>query len=233
VALLGGLGGCAVDEEQSDVMLEESEQAATQSDVWHATWNGGSANAQFWGPYASGYVDVFEGRSGSTRYAYLNFSTWSVDPTSEQCVTWTDWWGYPYTYCYYTRYSFGYGWGQIPAQDAQLTPGHARVKTTLGANFGGYSCTVDYANWIFQCGAPTGGEVDIRWNKNGQYSSFSSGTSQQTYGAYTYKQQGTYRSASANASGTLLGATFDVAYGSFGDTKGTNVTKSVMQTTAP
>ena len=228
------LGACAVDAEDASEELAtgEAEQAVT-TDVWHATWNGGSANAQFWSPTGSGYVDVFEGRSGSTRYAYLNFSSWSFDPSSTQCFTWTDWWGYESTYCYYTKYTYAYGWGQIPAGDAQITPNHAHVKTTLGSNFGGYQCTVDYSTWIFDCGVPTGGTVDIRWNKNGQYSVFQSGTTQQTFGPYTYKAQGSYRSASADASGSLLGITFAGTYGYFGDTKGTNVTKSVIPTPNP
>lgn len=234
-AMLGGVGACAVDEAQPDyeVTFEEAEQSATQTDVWHATWNGGSARAEYWGPHGSGYVDVFEGRSGSTRYAYLNYSTWAGDPTTQQCFTWTDWWGWTQTYCYYTRYTFAYGWGQIPAQDAQLTPGHARVKTTVGSGFGGYQCTIDYSTWTFECGAPTGGDIDIRWNKNGQYSSFSSGTSQVAYGPYTFKQQGTARWASANATGTLLGTAFEATYAQFGDTRGTNVSKSVFQTPRP
>jgi hypothetical protein len=234
MACVVALGACAVDAEApEDVTTAVTEQAVTQTDVWHSTWNGGSATASFSSATGSGYLDVYEGQMGQERTAYLQFSTWSVDPTSQQCFTWTDWWGFDYSYCYFTRYTYAYGWGPIPASDAQLTPGNARVSTTLGAGFGGYQCTIDYTNWIFDCGAPTGGTIDVRWNKNNQYSSFSSGTSQQSYGPYTYKQQGTWRSTSASASGTVLGTSFTESYGYFGDTRGTNVTKSVIKTPNP
>jgi len=232
MAMSVAVGGCAVDDAE-DVTTDVAEQGLTQADVWHGTWNGGSANAQFWSPTGSGYLDVFENGSGQNRTAYLSFSTWSFDPTSEQCFTWTDWLGSDYTYCYYTRFTYAYGWGQIPAGDAQLSPNHAHVKTTLSSSFGGYQCTVDYTTWPWTCGAPTGGTIDVRWNKNGQSSYFNSGTSQGSYGAYTFKTQGTYRSSSANATGNVLETSFTDSWGAFGNTRGTSVTKSVQRTPSP
>lgn len=231
------LGACAVDgnvDVSEDVTTSEAEQAATQTDVWRQTWNGGSANAQFWSPTGGGYIDLFENKSNMGQFAYLTVSAWGVDPTSQRCETWEPWPGEVWQWCFYSRSTYTYVWGQIPTGDAAITPGLARVKTTLGAGVAGYQCTYDYDNWANSgCVAPTGGVVDVRWNKNGFTSSFHSGTDQQTFGPYTYKSQGTWRSASADATGTVLGIDFSGGYGYFGDTRGSNVTKSVIQTPKP
>jgi hypothetical protein len=236
-AAMAMLGGCAIDEQggvDGDEAVAVAEQAATQADVWHASWNGGSVDASSYGYLSSAYVSAFEYKSGSTRYAYVNLSKWSVDPTSQQCFTWTDWWGGTYDYCYYTRYSYTWGWGSIPEHDLQISPNAARLRTELSSNFGGYTCTWDWYNWQTSgCTSLAGGSVDLKWNKNGGYSTFSSGTSQTEYGAYTFKAQGTYRSSSAQATGSFLGETFDSAYGSFSDTRGVNVTRSVLKTPNP
>ena len=232
VALLGA--GCAVDEATDEAATDTTEQAATQSDVWHATWNGGSASAQFSSATGGGYIDAFEYKTSTFRSAYLTLSSWSYDPNSLQCSSYTDWWGNTWNWCFYTRSTYTYGWGSIPEGDAQFTPAAARLKTTLGSGFYGYQCTWDYNDWLSSgCSALTGGSLDLRWAKNGYYSSFSSGTNQQTYGAYTYKSQGTYRSASAQASGTVLGNTVESSWGSFGDTRGVSINKSVMKTPNP
>jgi len=234
LAMATGVGGCAIDEQGgAEPEASATEQAATTTDVWHGTWNGGSAQVSFWNGTGGGYLDVFENNAGQNRNAYLTFSRWSFDPNSLQCWSWTDWWGYTYSWCYYTKYSYAYGWGQIPTSDAQLTPGQARVHTTLPSTFGGYQCTIDYQNWIFECTSAAGGDVDVAWHKDGVYSTFHSGTDQQEYGPYSFKSQGTYRTTSARASGSLLGTAFDDAYGYFGDTKQTNVSKYVIQTPHP
>lgn len=226
-------GGCAVDETES-YDVETTEQAATQADVWHGTWNGGSANAQFWSGYGGGYVDVFENGTGSSRSAWVNLATWSIDPSSQVCWSWTDWWGYTYNWCWYTRSTYTYGWGQVPAGDAQLTPGNARLKTTFGAGFSGYQCVYDWSNWTSEpCTSLAGGSVDATWRKDGSYSVFSSGTHQTSYGTYSFKTQGTYRHSSARASGSILGIDFSDAYGYFGDTRQTNVSKSIFRTPKP
>ncbi len=202
--------------------------------VFHSVWNGGSANAWNWGWYSSGYIDAFENTSGLNRAAYLYFAVSSVDPNSLQCYTWTDWWGYTYSWCYYTRYTWSYGWGQIPAQDFQVNPNAARVKYTVGSDssFYAYQCTIDYSTWTFNCGVPTGGDIDVAWSKDGQWSSSHSGTDQSSYGPYTFQTSGTWSSNSAHASGSILGASFD-ASGGFGDTHQSNVTKDILNTPQP
>lgn len=232
------LGGCAVDDAGTQEGEVENtavaEQAATQTDVWHATWNGASVNASSYGYLRGAYVDAWEYKSGSTRYAYLTLSSWSVDPTSEQCFNWTDWWGNTWGYCYYTRSTYSWGWGSIPESDLQVNPGTARLNTTLGSTFYGTTCTWDWYDWTQSgCTSMAGGTIDLRFNKDGNVSAFSSGTSQYSYGAYTYKNQGTYRYSSAQANGTVLGNEFASNYGQFGDTRGVNVSKSVIRTPNP
>ena len=80
---------------------------------------------------------------------------------------------------------------------------------------------------------PADGQIDVQWRKDGAYSTFNSGTNQQSWGPYTFKSQGTYRSTSARGSGSVLGLSFSDAYGYFGDTRGTNVTRSVSLTPNP
>lgn len=225
------VAGCAVDE-ADEPTTSATTQEATNVDVWTGTWNGASAHASSWSQYGGGYVDVFENGTGQNRSAYLNFSTSAYDPTSQQCFDWTDWWGYTYHWCYFTRYTYTYGWGQISAQDVQITGTNARVSTTLPSSYYSTQCTVDWYNWSYTCTTGTGGTVDLRWRKDGQSSYFQSGTQQYAYGAYTFKSQGGFRSASAQAEGSLLGNAF-AGSGGLGDTRGTSVSKSVFKTPNP
>ncbi len=202
--------------------------------VWHSVWNGGNANASNWGWYSAAYIDAYENVSGQNRAAYLNYSFSSVDPTSEQCYSWTDWWGDTYTWCYYTRYTWDYGWGQIPASDFQVTPNAARVKTVISSSstFYAYHCSVDYSTWTFNCGVPVGGTVDVQWSTDGQSSSSHSGTETTSWGPYSYRTSGTWSSSSAHASGSIIGNSFD-GFGGFGDTHQVSVTKDILNTPHP
>lgn len=204
------------------------------SPVWHSVWNGGNASAWLYGWYTSGNIDAYENVSGPNRVAYLNYAYSSVDPSSLQCYSWTDWWGNTYQWCYYTRYTWDYGWGQIPTNDFQVTPKAAHVKTVIGSNpsFYAYHCSVDYSTWTFDCGVPVGGTVDVTWSKDGQWSSSHSGTDQTSWGPYTFQTSGTWSSSSAHASGSIIGTTFD-AFGGFGDTHRANVTKDILNTPHP
>jgi hypothetical protein len=234
IAAVAGVGGCAVDDVDHPVEAETAtvEQAATV-DVWTGTWNGASASAWSYGAFEGGYIDAFENKTPQGRRAFLNFTMWSVDPTSEQCSEWTDWWGSTYTWCWFTRSTYTYGWGEIPQQLAQFTATTARVKGTLPASFSGYVCNFDWEDWTSApCSEATGGAIDVRWNKDGGYSHMSSGTQQQSYGTFTFKTQGTYRSTSAQAQGTILGLSFHGS-GGVGTTRGVNVAKSVQRTPKP
>lgn len=229
--VLAVLGACAVDEASDALVLADDAQAATQADVWNSTWNGGSASAQFSSATGGGYLDVYEHKTKDFRYAYVNLSAWSFDPTSLQCFTYDDPWYGTWEYCYFTRSTYTYGWGQIPESDARMNGNAAHVKTTFGPSFYGYQCTWDSNNWMSSgCLPLTGASIDVRWHKDGVFSTFQSGTNQQQYGGYTYKSQGTYRSASARASGTIVGQSYEGAWGSFGDTRGVNVSKSITRT---
>lgn len=231
--VLGGVGACATDEAQSyEVTFDEAEQAATQADVWTQTWNGGSAGGWFWGTTGSGYLDAFEYKTRDSRSAYVNFSVGGYDPTSLQCFTET-WFGETWEWCWYTRYTYSYGWGAVPASDVKLNPNSARVKTTLGANFYGTQCTHDWVSWQYTCAPLAGGAIDVSWSKDGFASQFNSGTTQQSYGPYTFKSQGSFRSSSATLSGSILGVDILGGGGSMGDTRGVNVSKSVFQTPRP
>ena len=244
VVVVAMIGGCTVDN-GSAIPAGETAQATTVADagtgggnpgpnVWHSVWNGGSAYANSWGPTSSGYIDAYENKSGQSRYAYLNYYENAVDPTSQTCYSYTDWWGDTYSYCYYTRFSWDYGWGQIPTHDFQVTPSGARVKTTVaaGGTFYAYHCDVDYGSWLWNCYVPTGGTIDVKWGKSGGYSQSQSGTSEHAYGPYTYRTSGTFTSSSAHAQGSILGVSFD-AFGSFGDTHQASVTKEIVNTPRP
>lgn len=237
VMVLAGVamvGGCAVDdiEDGGEIAESTTEQAVAGATVHQSTANGGGAYVHAWGPTSSAYVDLYEYGTGQNRSAYLNFGVSSVDPTSEVCVTY-DWgWGWgPYTYCYYTRYSFAYGWGSIPHADAKLTPAAAGVRTTIPAassTYWSYGCTVDYATWTFECAPLDGATVDLRWHKDGQYSFSQQGSTDHTWGAYTFRHAGTVSHSSARATGTIAGTSIDGA-GAFTSSKGTNVQKFVLR----
>jgi hypothetical protein len=235
------VAGCAV-EDVDRSSTARTEQALTDGgsgsgsgggsggggSVWHANWNGGSASVTFWDAYSGGYLNAWESKSGGTRTAYLWFDRYSVDPASLQCVTY-NWWGWDYTYCYYTRYSYDYGWGEVAGTDVVINNGVARVHSTLPSTFYSLSCTIDYNDWTnTTCSTGTGSTVDVVWHKDGLTSTFSSGTSQQDWGSYSFKSQGTYSSSSALANGSLLGHDFADARGSFGDSHSTSIGMDIV-----
>ena len=226
--------GAYPDEDVADV------SAAATVSVYHSVWNGGSAWMSFWDGLSSGYLSVWEGGARAAT-AYLNFSRGSVDPTSEVCQTVVyDWcWDgqtegcrQEYTYCYYTRFTYEYGWGEIPARDARLNGGDARLKTTIasGPSFWLIRCDFDANDWSYSCTNEGGGTIDLAWHKDGNYSSFHSGVSEDSYGRYTFRTNGQYRSSSALVDGSFLGGEIAFATGSTSSNRGVNVSKDVLET---
>lgn len=211
----------------------EAVASAKQALVTHFNWNGGGASASSWTPESGFYIDVND--NGTT--AYLSFNANSVDPTSKKCFSEV----YPpkdpffpppppYEYCWYTRYTYTYGWGMIPSTDFHTTKHAARLSTTVtsGSEFFFQSCTVDKDAGTFTC-LPAGasGTIDMTWSSNGVASSFHSGVDHKTYGSATYKTTGRWVTSSADASGTVLGIAV-TAQGSLMDTQGTTVAKDVV-----
>lgn len=218
--------------EQGDLGTIAQEASAS---VWHSKWNGGNAGASFGDQFAGGYLDVWEGGG----YASLSYSTYSVDPTSEVCVTETfpcDWEGcepWEYTYCYYTRYSYEYGWGQIPATDfAFRNSGVARVATTVasGSDFWAWRCDVDYNSpEASVCTESAGGTIDVTWARDGLSSSFHSGVDHSDWGTYSFRTAGQWRTWSASANGSLIGLAFSNGWASMSSNKGVSISKDVVR----
>jgi len=219
------------DPERPDEETSVAQAAATDASVWHTVWNGGSAGASKHDELSSAYVEIWEGGTGQDRSTYLWLSTSSVDPASQVCET-VDWWGEPWTWCYYSRYTYSYGWGTVPARDAALSAGNAGIRTTLPQD-GFYleRCTVDWSSGSYTCDRDVAGEIDLRWHKDARYSSFSSGSSRYTWGVYSYKSNGSWRSSSAEVRGSLLGVTMDGDDAWLSASHSVNISKVVVAAT--
>ena len=215
-------------------MVGNSMPATTTSNVWHSSWTGGSAIASFsdgMTGLSGGFVQVWEGGTQTMNGASLWYNYFAYDPTSQVCYTYWFPWGV-YQYCYYTRYSYDYGWGSIPASDVRITPAVVGVNTTVtsGPTFYATHCDIDYNNWWnANCYNVTGGRIDIRWTKHNTYSSFSTGTQQSDYGIYSYKTEGTSWNSAALASGSLLGHSFTNAGGQIGDSRTNTVSMTITR----
>jgi hypothetical protein len=235
VAML--VGACGV--ERRMVGLGESDQAlgsgaadggfsdaGSGRSVLHVVTHGHQVSGGTWDPNtgASYAVSLFDDGTGSLRTVYLAYFFSGPDLSSQVCTTTTDpWWG-TITTCSYTRYVFGNSVGTIPSGDFSATPSSARLHTTTTAAFQGESCVQDLTLGTYTCGPNPPLSFDLAWAANGDYATFSSGVSEQSYGQRTMRTQGTYRSASATVTGTGAGHSFAGATGQLNDSKGTSIT---------
>jgi hypothetical protein len=198
--------------------------------VFHAVSNSHEANSGYYDPNTggSGGVTVFENGTGAARTAYLLFFFSGPDLSSQVCTTTNDpWWG-TITTCSYTRYVFENGAGAIPSGDFSVNPSSARLHTTTPATFQGERCTEDLTAGTFTCESNGGQLFDVAWAVNGNYSTFSNGVSEQTWGNRTVRTQGSYRSASATLTGTAAGRSMTGDVGYISDSKGSSVTHDVF-----
>lgn len=219
-AVLCLASACATESEEIGSVGDELAPA-----IHRSVFTGGSASLWGGGPGGMGWsgLDVWQGDG----YVHLNYRVEAFDPTSEVCVT--DY--FPprcppddpacpcwdpmapecvpeeYTYCYYTRYSWESGWGDIPEGDFRVGRGGARLSTTVASSpsFFVERCTVDRLSWTWECTNEGGGVIDVAWTGNDIYSSFESGVRHHTFGKYKSRWMGQWRSQSADGSGTLVG----------------------------
>lgn len=221
------LGACAVEAEPE---LDSTTEAATVT-VWHSVFNGTSADTSFSNEFNGAYLSVWQGKSGNTSTTSLSYSKWEIDPTSLECFTECfpndDGTCTPWEWCYYTRSSHEYGWGEIPNADFTGNANSAKLDTVVaaGPTFYVERCEIDpISGWT--CGAGAGGEIHALWGKDGYASGHQSGTNSQTYGRYSFRSVGTYRWFSATVSGALLGIDF-AGSGGISNSRGSNVSKDV------
>jgi len=167
-------------------------------------WNGGGASASWADQYGSSWLEVNESTVNHQPVAYLSFNTNRVDPTSEVCLTDQD----GNTYCFYSRYYWEYGYGQIPIGDFKASSNGATVNTSLSGspNFYYTRCDSDEINWTWTCTdeAPAV-TISLTWSNSRESSSFNSGVNESRFGKYMYRTNGSYRSVSARVSGSFLG----------------------------
>lgn len=227
--------------------LGATSQAATSVNVYHSTWNGSSAGGNAYAPGENARFDVWENKSNQGRSAYLSYFRNGVDMTSQVCVpetvcqwnpsTWQcDW--ETITYCYYSRYFWEQGWGEIPTRDFRVGGHTAHLATDLSKdpNFSATRCTFDYYNWTSSCGPAPGGTIDVTWRANGFQSSDSQGTSTSSYswfnGSYTVKSVGHTSMDSADVSGSFLGVPAS-GISTIAQSRGGSVSRDIIKDTAP
>jgi hypothetical protein len=240
VLLVAGSAGCLGGDAGSSSNETVVSGAATAStEVFHSTWNGGSAYANAYGPVSYAYLNAWEGRSsGNTRTAGLYFYSYAYDPNSLTCVDETYCYDpsdpttcYTYQYCYYANYSNSFGYGSIGSKDFVAGAHTAKLHTDLSADPNFYGQTCSYINGVYSCSATTG-IIDLAWSTNGYYSSTQNGTQEYTssFGPNTYTSRtvGQYSAFSANVAGTILGAS-GAGYGEVDNSKGTNISKSLIK----
>jgi hypothetical protein len=222
--------------------VEKVTQAATSANVFHSTWSGGGATGSASGQFSQLNFDVWESKTQQGRRAFLSFFGYGTDPTSRVCVDETvckwspmgcEW--ETIQYCYYTRYYWQNGYGEIPSADFRVGPNSARLTTNLANDplFNSTRCTYDSQTWTTSC-APATGSFDVTWRANGMSSSDSQGTTSNSYqwfdGSFSTRNVGQWSQDSADVSGTVLG---DAAsgWGWISQSKGVNVSRDIFKNT--
>ena len=188
-------------------------QGASPNVIFRSVQKGNGAGGGSWGELGGYDIQVWEGGTAQALAAGLWFSFYEVDPTSYHCeiVSYQAPGGEPVEFeqCWYTRSTYTYGNGLIPARDVSSKAGrHTAVHTDLTGNLGIWSqtCSWDSLTQIGECTSGTvSGRVDVEWVANGRGSGFNSGVSQYRSGAYSFRSNGTWRASSANFSGEILG----------------------------
>src|SRR5688572_15626190 len=146
------LVACAAESGNPNIDSDLAAAGGSPVTVYHSSWTGGQASASYNDELSGGAVDAWQGTTrGGAAIASLNYNTFVVDPTSLVCVI-----EYyppkgggdpiPVEYCFYTRATYEYGWGSIPAADFAVKNGTALLDTTVAASDTFYieRCEVDY-----------------------------------------------------------------------------------------
>jgi len=211
---IAAIAGCTT---ADDARFGERQQADSTA-TYHEVFSGTEARATWGDQTTTLNIDLFQNSStvyGGETFVFFQYGV--ADPTSLVC----------YGYCFYAKWTFLDGFGQIPRTDAQITPGAAQLHTsTTVEGFTTTQCTYDQRDGSYVCTTPPTGTIDVTWNQDGFTSDFATGTSRQETPNFTTQTQGTFWSNSARASGTVVGNAFDGAYGSLADTRNNYVTKS-------
>jgi hypothetical protein len=220
----------------SETGAEIGQQALAAKSVFQSSMNGGGAYLYSGDMNGGISLDVWESGTGKSASANLFYSIQQVDPTSEVCFTET----FPgkdpgmppieYTYCYYTRYIYESGYGEIPAKDLQVRPGAVRLETTVapGPVFFSSRCTYDMMSMDPPvCTDGSGGALSVTWHKDGVSSMKIAGSQQQQWGPFSMKTGGIFKAASALADGTVLGQSVSGAPGEIRSSAGASVTKGL------
>lgn len=231
--LISSLTACVVDDGTDVENVETVEAAATTVTVYRSTQKGGSVDAAFGDELAGGNVSAWQ----SGTQVSLGYSTYAVDPTSRSCVTESTPEG-NYEWCGYSRYSYEYGWGSVPASALTIKTGIAILAATVAPSdsFWIERCTVDYGNaenpYVCTTGAG-GGTISVDWSRDGVSSSSWTGTNRGNYGKYSYHSQGQGSWQSATATGSLFGNAFANAGGGIARSSGTSISKDVISNPKP
>jgi hypothetical protein len=218
-ALVALLGSACVEQEQVGEGMRGAGASGAAS-VYHSRWNGGASSVSEGTELSSFVLEVWESSTSQTRDVGLWYSRSEVDPTSYLCETVqlpckrrrddpTPCDPVETEICRYTRSTWEYGYGSIPARDYRVTSNGATLNTVVspGATFYIERCSADESTWTWTCSNQGGGAIDLDWSRNKIGSEFSSGTGSARFGKYSYQQVGTSRQATADASGSFLGAT--------------------------
>jgi hypothetical protein len=235
LALSGACIGAEPKAPAADEPVAETTKALSQT-VWHGSQNGGSATAEAYSELSDTYIDAFESKSGKSRSVSMFLFSYTYDPTSQTCDEETICWDpsdpnscETYEYCYYARYTYTNGYGQLPKKDFSVGKKTAELHTDLAKDPNFYASTCDQDG---NCAAATG-TIDVSWAANGQYSSQTNGTSSYTYSfgneKYSARTSGVSSSSSANVLGTALGHSMDSSYGSVYASSGSSITKDIIK----
>lgn len=229
---LGALSGACEPADESEIA---STSQAARTTVYARTWNGGGADASGYNDLSWWGANAWENRSRGGVTTYASFNRGGVDPTSEVCETlpwdWCDENGcYTeyYTYCYYSRYSYDYGFGEIASNQFRISRTRASLNFAVGSTFWSEHCDVDWANNTYNC-TPGGvtGSIHLDWRANDWWRYSNSGSNTWSYGTYSFRNSGTYSNSSADASGTFLGETVSSTWGGIGN--GTSATREMFR----
>jgi len=192
VALLAAIAVLPACHEASPVEAESAAASAATPTV-SANASGPVYNMRVHDDYASFYASEWDGNS--SRYVAVWISRAAPGPNarahlslygSECTQSGPEWWDYE---CSYFQ-----GWGTVPAQDVSggFSSG-LRVHTDLRGNS-------DFWLWGTEPGI-----VSVEFRRNGWYETNYTGTMEQRWGHYVTRHSGPRRSASATATGEVLG----------------------------
>jgi hypothetical protein len=214
--LLLTTGMVAACNQTSPVDIGAPEPGATSANASLGSQNGNSLyHTRVNGEYAHYYGSSWEG--GASTWVSLNVSRNGRDASLyyswERCTHGEEWWEY---ICDYS-----YGYGPIPANDFS---GNLQTGLVLNTDT---RLRPDFVVW-----GSDGGRISVRWEPDGWSESRSSGSSEFRWMNTISRSNGTSRSASASASGSMLGSSLpDFGWGHMGSSR--NVSLGFERRTSP